>query len=144
MTLSFLKILIFDIGIPLADTATDFLQGFSLIIDDSHFTLRKSTMKYGIAIICASWLPVMIATIHLGCSRDLGLISKFSSIQGWLMIILGVAVFPLVPVFFYIWLLISPKSTSQEKIDYKRIEIRAHEVKSIAGAVEAPIQHHQS
>ena len=89
MTLSFLKILIFDIGVSLGDTATDLLQGFSLIIDDSHFTLRPSTMKYGIAIILASWLPVMIATIHLGSSRDMGFLSKFKSIQGWLLIILG-------------------------------------------------------
>ena len=66
MTLSFLKILIFDIGLPLGDTATDMLQWFSFIIDYSTFTLRRSTMKYGIAIILASWLPVMIATTHLG------------------------------------------------------------------------------
>ena len=62
MTLSFLKILILDIGISLGDTVTDMLQGFSLIIDDGSLSFRISTMRYGIAIILASWLPVMIAT----------------------------------------------------------------------------------
>ena len=93
----------------------DLLQGFSLIIDDLNYTLRKSTMKYGIAIIFASWLPVMIAIVHLGCSRDMGFLSHFSSIQGWVLIILGIALFPLVPTFFYIYLLVCPKSTFEEK-----------------------------
>ena len=128
MTLSFLKRLIFDIGISLGDTATDMLQGFSLI------------MKYGIAIILASWLPVMIATTHLGCSRTTGLSTALSTIQGWLLIVPGITLFPLVPTFYYVYLLVCPKSTPLEKAAYTEHERRAHEIKSIAGAVEAPVQ----
>ena len=140
MTLSFLKILLLDIGISLGDTTTDILQGFSLMIDDSNFTFRVSTMKYGIAIIVACWLPVMIATIHLGFSRDTSLSLKLTSMYSWLLIILGIALFPLVPTFLYIYLLVCPKSTPEEKGVYDRTERRAHEIKSIAGAVEAPVQ----
>ena len=140
MTLSFLKILILDIGISLGDTVTDMLQGFSLIIDDGSLSFRISTMRYGIAIILASWLPVMIAIIHLGCSDKTGLSMQLTSIQGWLLIIFGIALFPLVPTFLYIYLLICPNSTPEEKGVYERTERRAHEVKSIAGAVEAPVQ----
>ena len=140
MTLSFLKILILDIGISLGDTVTDMIQGFSLIIDDGSLSFRISTMRYGIAIILASWLPVMIAIIHLGCSDKTGLSMQLTSIQGWLLIIFGIALFPLVPTFLYIYLLVCPNSTPEEKGVYERTERRAHEVKSIAGAVEAPVQ----
>ena len=77
---------------------------------------------------------IMIATTHLGCSRTAGL---SSTSQGWLLIVLGIALFPLVPTFYNIYLLVCPKSTTEEKAAYTEHE---HEIKFMAGAVEGPVQ----
>ena len=58
----------------------------------------------------------------------------------WTAIIFGVFFFPLVPAFFYILLVICPKDTEAEVEKYKRNELRAHEVKSVSGGLEAPVQ----
>ena len=49
-------------------------------------------------------------------------------------------IFPFLPTFCYLILLVSPRGTQTQKEEYKVIERRAHEIKSICGAVEAPIQ----
>ena len=58
----------------------------------------------------------------------------------WSAIIFGVFFFPLVPAFFYILLLICPKETEADLKKYKRNELRAHEMKSVSGGLEAPVQ----
>ena len=49
-------------------------------------------------------------------------------------------VFPVVPTLLYALLLLSPRTTAQDRRRYKLLERRAHECKSICGAIEAPIQ----
>ena len=58
----------------------------------------------------------------------------------WSAIIFGVFFFPLVPAFFYILLVICPKETEADLKKYKRNELRAHEMKSVSGGLEAPVQ----
>jgi len=138
--LAFLKILLVDIGISLGDTVTDFLQGFNLIIDFSDGTLRPNSMNYGIAIILASWLPMVVALFHMGFSRESGFLKNCKTCSGLLWILLAGAAFPVVPTVFYIWLLLSPRQTAKDRKKYKQLERQAHEIKSICGSLESPIQ----
>ena len=103
--LSFLKILLVDIGISLGDTVTDFLQGINLILDFSDGTLRVSTVSYGVGIILVSWLPLLLVFLHLGFSEDYGFPKFIKTKIGLLGILLASIAFPLVPTFFYMWLL---------------------------------------
>ena len=120
--LSFLKILLVDIGISLGDTVTDFLQGINLIMDFDDGTLRMSSMSYGVGIILVSWLPMVVVFLHLGFSEDY-VLQKFCTTKiGLLGILLASIAFPLVPTFFYIWLLLSPRQTSRNREKYKKLE----------------------
>ena len=92
--IDFLRILIFNILLAVADTLTDFtqvssqtdnieiwhsktksiFQGFSLIFDEVTFLPRFSTIRYGIIMILASWLPFVVSAVFLfesvrKCSR---------------------------------------------------------------------------
>ena len=138
--LAFLKILLLDIGISLGDTVTDLLQGFNLILDFPTSTVRWSSLPYGLAILLASWLPLPIAVLHLGFSEELGLLNYLRSLPSLLLLILAGILFPFLPTFFYLLLLVSPRGSPSQKEEYKVMERRAHEIKSICGAVEAPVQ----
>ena len=138
--LAFLKILLVDIGISLGDTATDFLQGFNLILDFPTSNVRWRSAPYGVAILCGSWLPLPFALLHLAFSEDLGLLNYMRSLPSLLLLLLAGILFPVLPTFCYLILLVSPRGTQTQKEEYKVIERRAHEIKSICGAVEAPIQ----
>ena len=138
--LAFLKILLLDIGISLGDTVTDLLQGFNLILDFPTSTVRWSSLPYGLAILLASWLPLPIAVLHLGFSEELGLLNYLRSLPSLLLLILAGILFPFLPTFFYLLLLVSPRGSPSQKEEYKVTERRAHEIKSICGAVEAPVQ----
>ena len=46
----------------------------------------------------------------------------------------------MVPTLLYALLLLSPRTSAQDRRRYKLLERRAHECKSICGAIEAPIQ----
>ena len=80
LKLSFIKILLFDIGISLGDSVTDFLQAFSLIFDETDDNFQITTFKYGVYLPLASMLPTIIAMIHIGLSKDFGIINKVDSI----------------------------------------------------------------
>ena len=83
--LAFLKILLVDIGISLGDTATDFLQGFNLILDFPTSNVRWRSAPYGVAILCGSWLPLPFALLHLAFSEDLGLLNYMRSLPSFLL-----------------------------------------------------------
>lgn len=138
--LSFLKILLVDIGISLGDTVTDFLQGINLILDLGDGTLRISSMSYGICIIFISWLPMLVVFLHLGFSEDYDFPKICKTKIGLLGILLASIVFPLVPTFFYVLLLLSPRQTARGREKYKKLERLSHEIKSICGSIESPIQ----
>ena len=53
---------------------------------------------------------------------------------------LAVIIFPILPTCLYLLLMLSPRQTSKDRRVYKKLEQRAHEIKSICGSVEAPIQ----
>ena len=76
----------------------------------------------------------------LAMASSIGLSDEDGSKKVWAAIMFGVFFFPLVPAFFYILLLICPKETEEEVKKYKRTELRAHEMKSVSGGLEAPLQ----
>ena len=115
LKLSFIKILLFDIGISLGDSVTDFLQAFSLIFDETDDNFQITTFKYGVYLLLASMLPTIIAMIHIGLSKDVGIINKVDSIWSWILMIIGGIFFPFVPTFFYLLLIICPEDTLQEE-----------------------------
>ena len=140
LKLSFIKILLFDIGISLGDSVTDFLQAFSLIFDETDDSFQTATFKYGLYLLFASMFPTIIAMIHIGLSKDVGIVNKVDSIWGWIFMVVGGIFFPFVPTFFYLLLIICPKDTFEERQKYKKNQRRAHEIKSISGGLEAPTQ----
>ena len=75
----------------------------------------------------------------LAMASSIGLSDEDGSKKVWAAIMFGVFFFPLVPAFFYILLLICPKETEEEVKKYKRTELRAHEMKSVSGGLEAPL-----
>ena len=97
LKLSFIKILLFDIGISLGDSVTDFLQAFSLIFDETDDSFQIATFKYGVYLPLARLLPTIIAMILIGLSKDYGIINKFDSIWSWILMIIGGIFFPFVP-----------------------------------------------
>ena len=115
LKLSFIKILLFDIGISLGDSVTDFLQAFSLIFDETDDSFQIATFKYGVYLPLARLLPTIIAMILIGLSKDYGIINKFDSIWSWILMIIGGIFFPFVPPFFYLLLIICPKDTFEER-----------------------------
>ena len=132
-----------DIGISLGDTVTDFFQGFNLILDFSDGSLRYSSLSYGLAIILTSWLPLLVVSLHMGSSSGSGDSSMFRhcrSVTGLLGLLTAVLAFPLIPTLLYALLMLTPRQSSLDRRRYKRLERRAHEVKSICGSIEAPIQ----
>ena len=120
--LAFLKILLVDIGISLGDTVTDFLQGFSLILDlSSPASLHWPTLPYGLALLLASWLPLPITLLHLGFSEEHGIQSYCRSLPSLLLLLLAALLFPFLPTLYYLYLLVSPRGTQAQREEYKVI-----------------------
>ena len=155
--LAFLKVLIVDIGISIGkmppnirqlfdleysagDTVTDCLQGFNLMFDLNDGSLRWGSFNYGVAMIGTSWLPLLVVILHIGFSREHNIFRYCRNLHGLLGLGLAALVFPLLPTVLYLLLLLSPRQTSKDRRVYKKLEQRAHEIKSICGSVEAPIQ----
>ena len=79
-------------------------------------------------------------SLSLAMATSIGLSDEGGTKKIWFAIIFGVFFFPLVPAFFYILLLVCPTETEEELRRYKRHELRAHEMKSVSGGLEAPLQ----
>ena len=127
--LTFLKIILADIGISLGDVVTDFVQGLSLIFE-SDWSLAP-TANYGILVISTCWIPGPLTLLHL-CLRHRGLAwSPFGITSTFLLALICLLFFPLLPTILFVGVLLSRDPS---------LERRAKEVKAIAGVTESPIQ----
>ena len=128
--LTFLKIILIDIGISLGDVVTDFVQGLSLIFE-SDWSLAP-TANYGILVIFTCWIPGPLTLLHL-CLHHRGLAwSPFGVTSTLLLTLICLLFFPILPTFLFIGVLLSK--------DHSILERRAREVKAITGVTESPIQ----
>ena len=127
--LTFLKIILVDIGISLGDVVTDFVQGLSLIFE-SDWSLAP-TANYGILVISTCWIPGPLTLLHL-CLRHSGFAwSPFGITSTFLLALICLLFFPLLPTILFVGVLLSRDPS---------LERRAKEVKAIAGVTESPIQ----
>lgn len=128
--LAFLKIILIDIGISLGDVVTDFVQGLSLIFE-SDWSLAPTT-NYGILVLLTCWIPGPLTLLHL-CLHYRGLAwSPFGVTSTLLLILMCLLLFPILPTFLFIGVLLSKEHSALER--------RAREVKAITGVTESPIQ----
>ena len=97
----------------------------SLMYDETSGSVAGDTVKYGLYLVVASLVPAIIAVIHVMVSREEEEEEEEQErgSQLWLGagIVLSVLLFPFVPIYFYIKLLITPSQASQD-------EIKAHKV----------------
>ena len=119
---------------------TDFLQGFNLIFDFTDGSIRWASLNYGLAIILTSWIPLIVVLLHIGFSQETNLFKYCRNLPGIIGMGCAILIFPVIPTMMYALLMLSPRQSSNDRRKYKKLERQAHEVKSICGAVEAPIQ----
>ena len=137
--LAFLKILLLDIFISVGDIVTDILQSVSLIWS-SDWSLQHSTLAYGVAVLVFMWLPGIVAVLHFFTH------TRYFHNMGWKksipVVMTMLLVFPLIPTVGYFVLLFKKRrfQTREEKEKYNLLETRIREIKTIAGAVESPLQ----
>ena len=134
------KIIINSLKYFPGDTTTDFLQGLYLILDFTDGSIRWSTLKYGLALILTNWIPLIVIVLHVGFSSENNIFKHCRTLPGIFGLLLMAVMFPIVPTLMYALLILSPRSSSRDRKHYKLLESRAHEVKSICGAIESPIQ----
>ena len=128
--LAFLKIILIDIGISLGDVVTDVVQGMSLIFEANWGI--ASTSNYGVLVLLTCWLPGPLTLLHL-CLHHRGLTwSPIDGVPTLFLAFISLLVFPLVPTFLYVCVLLSQTPSYWEK--------KAREVKAITGVTESPIQ----
>ena len=139
MKLTFLKILLLDIGISVGDIVTDILQSINLIWS-SDWSLQQSTLVYGVAVLVFMWLPGIVAVLHFVTH------TRYFHDMGWKksvpVVLTLLLVFPVVPTVGYFVLLFKKRrfQTREQRDKYKKLETRTREIKTIAGAVESPLQ----
>ena len=139
MKLTFLKILLLDIGISVGDIVTDILQSINLIWS-SDWSLQQSTLVYGVAVLVFMWLPGIVAVLHFVTH------TRYFHDMGWKksvpVVLTLLVVFPVVPTVGYFVLLFKKRrfQTREQRDKYKKLETRTREMKTIAGAVESPLQ----
>ena len=111
--LTFLRILIFDIGLSLADTLTDFLQAYAIIrMGDST---SPHHLLLGVAYMVAIWAPLPLVLAHLYTFlHNSGLRTNLA------LLVVLVVFWPLVPTILYIGLLFS----SREQLEAKEWRVR--------------------
>ena len=110
------------------------------MVDFTDGTPRWSSFDYGVAIILTAWLPMVVVILHMGFSKEHNVFRYCRSLPGLLGLCLAIVIFPLLPTALYLLLMLTPRQTSKDRRVYKKLEQRAHEIKSICGSVEAPIQ----
>lgn len=93
----------------------------SLIYDETSGSVAGDTVKYGLYLVVASLVPAIIAVIHVMVSREE---EQGRGSQLWLGagIVLSVLLFPFVPIYFYIKLLITPNLASQDEIKAQKVK----------------------
>ena len=140
--LTFLKTLFLDIGISLGDVLTDLAQGINLIFD-SNWNIQWTTFHYGLVVIGIVWLPVIPVFIHIMTFRNKHCFGSSGNILSRLIkSMIFVSLFPIMPTLMYMKILLMRKrfSSNQEKLSFLAYEQRTHELKSLTGAIESPLQ----
>ena len=88
----------------------------SLMYDETSGSVAMDTVKYGLYLVAASLVPAIVAMIHVTVSRE----EEGGGSQLWLGagIALSVLLFPFVPIYFYIKLLITSKTSFNLQIGF--------------------------
>ena len=92
----------------------------SLMYDETSGSVAEDTVKFGLYLVVASLVPAIVAVIHVTVSREE---EEGGGSQLWLGagIVLSVLLFPFVPIYFYIKLLITPNQASQDEIKAQKV-----------------------
>ena len=97
-------------------------------------------MNYGLAIIFTSWIPLIVVILHIGFSRETNIFKYCRHLPGIIGLALSVIIFPVIPTMMYALLMLTSRQSAKDRRRYKKLERQAHEIKSICGSIEAPIQ----
>ena len=89
----------------------------SLMYDETSSSVAEATVKYGVYLVVASLVPAIIAVVHVTVSGEEEAGDQGRGSQIWLGtgIVLSVLLFPFVPIYFYIKLLITSNQANQEE-----------------------------
>ena len=89
---------------------------FSLMYDETSGSVAEATVKYGVYLVVASLVPAIIAVVHVTVSGEEEEEEGRGS-QLWLGagIVTSVLLFPFVPIYFYIKLLITSNHVNLEE-----------------------------
>ena len=90
----------------------------SLMYDETSSSVAEATVKYGVYLVVASLVPAIIAVVHVtmsGEEEEAGDQGRGSQIWLGAGIVLSVLLFPFVPIYFYIKLLITSNQANQEE-----------------------------
>ena len=90
----------------------------SLIYDETTGSLAEDTVKYGVFLVVASLVPAIIAVIHTSVSWEAGARETGAGI------LLSVLLFPFVPIYFYIKLLVTSNHAKEEDIRVQKVDIK--------------------
>ena len=116
------------------------MQGFNLIFDFNDGSIRWSSLNYGLAIIFTSWIPLIVVMLHIGFSRETNIFKYCRHLPGIIGLAVSVIIFPVIPTLMYALLMLTSRQSAKDRRRYKKLERQAHEIKSICGSIEAPMQ----
>ena len=112
--LSFLRILIFDVGLSLAKTLNDFLQAYAIIgITDIGNLSFESHHILGLSYVLVLWVPLPLVLVHLHLCHQLPRLDQGP--RAALALILVVFLWPLIPTFVYTSLLFTTRTRARKK-----------------------------
>ena len=112
--LSFLRILIFDVGLSLADTLTDFLQAYAIIgITDLGNLRFEGHLILGLSYVLVIWAPLPLVLVHLHLCKQLPWLDQGPRAAVAFLVV--VLFWPLVPTCFYTSLLFTTREKARKK-----------------------------
>ena len=97
----------------------------SLMYDETSSSVAEATVKYGFYLVVASLVPAIIAVVHVTVSGEEEAGDQGRGSQIWLGagIVLSVLLFPFVPIYFYIKLLITSNQPNQEEEKAQKVNL---------------------
>ena len=112
--LSFLRILLFNVGLSLADTLTDFLQAYAIIgiTDISNLSLESHHIL-GLSYVLVLWAPLPLILVHLHLCHQLPRLDQGP--RAALALLVLVLVWPVVPTFVYASLLFTSREKARKR-----------------------------
>ena len=128
LRLSFLKVLLLDVGLSLADTCTDLVQAGSLVWDGTR--LRWDTAVYGVYLVLTSLVPTLAALLHLVLTPPRPALPAPLTLG--LGILAGSLLIPLLPTLAFLPLLLRHPDPGAAR--------RALELRAVSAGLEAPLQ----